>query len=408
MHQIKYYNTNKTEDEFESKLENAVSKITAKIKEDTPEFRIFSITEAKKQVKEFSETALEIQNNFTDLLVIAMGGSVLNPESLIRLNTTHRQEKTRVHYVHNTDPIYLKKILSEVNLQKCAVLTTSNSGQTLETNALLACVIKEFQNNNITDLDKRCFFITKPNEGILHDLAKQVGGKVIPHAQNISGRYSGLTNVSTLPSMIAGVDIDGYLEGAEAAINEFINNQAHSAPAIAAVNILASKKSNMINMGYLQQYAAFLEWYSQIISESLGKEGMGITPVRGLGPNDQHSMLQLYLEGPEDKFYSLFYCKNIRQDLQTASIPEFGDIAGKSLEKINEASFTATSIALSKQGLPLRTIIIEDLSAKSIGYLTANSMLEVVIIGKMMGINPFNQPGVELIKVESRKIMSTI
>jgi glucose-6-phosphate isomerase len=162
----------------------------------------------------------------------------------------------------------------------------------------------------------------------------------------------------------------------------------------------------MVNIGYLQQFSSYLEWYSQIIAESLGKNGTGITPLRGLGPNDQHSMLQLYLDGPQDKIYTLFYVPNLKDTTKICSFEEFGYIAEKYLSDINTANFLATESALSNNNLPTRTILLPDLSSRSIGSLVAHSMLETIMLSHMMNINPFDQPGVELIKTKSKQLIA--
>ncbi len=405
MLKISYFNT-ENNNINDDKLNKAMDLLIDDVNSESDYFKIFSDKLVRKQLTEFDSHADYIKKTYKHLVVIAMGGSVLNPESLITLNSKRNNSDVKVHFLHNTDPIYFEELFAGLDLKETALLATSNSGQTLETNALVAASIAKFQQHNITDFNKRLFFITKKNEGILHDVGAEISATIIEHMQDISGRYSSLTNVCTMAAMVAGVDVDSYLDGAKLAIEDFKTQKNSSVSAVAAQNIFNSNHQLMINIGYLQQFSGYMEWYSQIISESLGKEGRGITPVRGLGPNDQHSMLQLYLEGPRDKFYSLFYVENIEHDIVTADIKSFGNMADKSLEYINKANFEATCKALSKQGLPVRKIMMQDLSAKSIGYLTACSMLEVILIGYLMEINPFNQPGVELIKVESRKLMS--
>ena len=127
--------------------------------------------------------------------------------------------------------------------------------------------------------------------------------------------------------------------------------------------------------------------------------------MRGLGPNDQHSMFQLYLDGPSDKLYNLVYVKELPSDLTIRDLQALGCLAGKNLSDINRANFLAAQNALIARKRPVRTTIIKDTSAKSIGSLVASSMLEIVILGLMLEINPFDQPGVELIKTNARKLI---
>ena len=154
-------------------------------------------------------------------------------------------------------------------------------------------------------------------------------------------------------------------------------------------------------------YLGGQQWYSQIIAESLGKDNKGITPIKGLGPNDQHSMLQLYLDGPKDKVFSLFYTRNDNTAYKSCNLKELNYIAGKNLQNINRANFEATLHALIKTGAPTRSIILHELSVKNVGSLVMHSMLETIILGHIMQLNPFNQPGVEFIKKESMRIIQT-
>jgi glucose-6-phosphate isomerase len=380
-----------------------VNQILDSIEKKESAYQIFSIDHARAQNKEAANISQEIKDNFSDFVVIGMGGSVLNPRTLVSL--ARKKSSTKIHFLDNTDPIFLKALLSGLDLQNTAVLVISNSGNTLETVSLAAILIAEFEKIGIKNLGKHFYFITNPNAGILKDVALNIGAKLIAHTDNISGRYSGMTNVGSLVANVAGIDFEEYLSGAEAQLQEFTSKKEVSQAALSAGMVFNEQKSISVNLGYLQNFAVFLEWYSQIIAESLGKNGKGITPIRGLGPNDQHSMLQLYLDGPRDKLYSLFYAKKMQSDLITDRSDSFDYMANKNLADINKANFDATLKALAGRGQPTRSIIIDDLSASSIGALVMHSMLEVINLGHMMKINPFNQPGVEKIKVEAKKAL---
>ncbi len=178
---------------------------------------------------------------------------------------------------------------------------------------------------------------------------------------------------------------------------------------LSASSIYYSNKNTLVNIGYLQRFLPFLEWYSQIIAESLGKDGKGYTPLKGLGPNDQHSMLQLYLEGPQDKYFSFFYIEKFNEkvgEYKTSNLNKLGYLAHKELPDINKANFTATINALSVKKLPIRSVILKELSAESFGAIVCHLMLEIITIGHLIKVNPFNQPGVEMIKIRSKELIS--
>lgn len=399
--EINYFNFSSQSTEASSFLNSSVNQILDSIEKKESAYQIFSIHHARSQNKEAAIYAQEIRENFSDLVVIGMGGAVLNPRTLMSL-AQGKNALTKIHFLDNTDPIFLQELLSGLDLQSAAVLVISNSGNTLETVSLAAILIAEFKKIGVKNLGKHFYFITNPQAGILKDVALDMGAKLIAHTENISGRYSGMTNVSSLVANVAGINFEEYLSGAESVLQEFASKKAESQAALSAGMVFNEQKLISVNLGYLQNFTVFLEWYSQIIAESLGKDGKGITPIRGLGPNDQHSMLQLYLDGPRDKLYSVIYVKKVRSDFVTDGSDAFDYMAKQNLADVNKANFNATLKALASSNQPTRSIIMEDLSARSIGALVMHSMLEVITLGHMMKINPFNQPGVEKIKVESK------
>jgi len=398
-----FSNNNSIQNEAAIAAEHIINSIETK----QPYYKIFDTEHAREQAKLCAPHAKAINDNYSDLIVIAMGGAMLNPATIIAL-CCDTKSSTKIHFLYNTDPLCFQKLIAKLTLKNCAILAISNSGETLETIALVGAMIAEFEKANIADLGKRFYFITNPLKGKLYQIAQKINATILPHTDKISGRYSGLTNVTSFVAQVALVDIEQYLTGANVVINDFLQQKENSQSALSAANIFGFKELMMVNIGYLQQFDVYLEWYSQIIAESLGKEEQGITPIRGLGPNDQHSMLQLYLDGPRDKLYSLFYIKELSQELpeyNTCLLKELDYIAGKSLTHIHTANFKATKYALINRNSPVRSVILKDLSAHTIGALVTHSMLEIIMLGQMMQINPFNQPGVELIKTKSKQIV---
>lgn len=358
-------------------------------------YKIFDIQSARQDINNFSQIAQHVKDVYKNIIIIAMGGAILNPQSLLSLNSA--LEQNNIYFLGNTDPIYFQNLVQNIDLHDSAVVIISNSGNTLETIALSKMMVETYKDAKINEYGKHFFFITNPISGALQKIAQDINAVIIPHQAGISGRFSGFTNVTTFLGTIAGIDVEGYLGGAEHAVQDFINNS--QAPAIiAAANITTAAKPMMVNLAYLQQFHYFLEWYSQIIAESLGKNNHAITPIRGLGPNDQHSMLQLYIEGPDDKFYNFLYVSNLGAHKSINS-----DIFSY-LSQINNINFTATKDTLESLNRPVRSIMLPDLSARTIGELTANMMLETILLCKMSEVNPFDQPGVELIKMRTNKL----
>lgn len=405
MYDIQYFN-------FDSGLfltpsAQEISKlIQAKAKNNHPFYKIFHKIDSQKAITPYLSIAKGIREQFSDLIVISMGGAMLNPSAVLSL-TNYKKTGPNIHFLNTTDPYYFQKLINKVELDKTGILIISNSGNTLETVSLCSAIINQFNNQGITDLSKRLFFITNKNQGVLQDIAKRFNAKIIEHETSISGRYSGLSNVVIIPGLISGLDINEYIEGANIILDAFYKEQENNISVQSAIALYNLNKPITVNLGYLQRFYMYLHWYSQIIAESLGKNKKGYTPIYGLGPQDQHSMLQLYLEGPRDKIFSLFYVNKIsnkNNEIKTATIKETDYISNKSIAEINLANFNATLNAIKKSELPVRSLILKDLSAKTVGALMCHSMIEVVVLGHLMQINPFDQPGVELIKAEAKKL----
>lgn len=376
------------------------------IKQKAPKYNIFSIDNARSQIVSFQKYVTEIKENYSDVIVIGMGGSVLNPKTLIDLCEKNNFLKLKIHFLDNTDPIFLKQLLSKIKIKTCAVVAISNSGQTIETNSLIGVLVSVFQYHGILDIGKRSYFITNPHSGDLSRIGAELKANIIDHTDNISGRFSGLTNVSTFVASLIDIEVNEYINGAQKKLEEFMLDDSDSSISSAA-SIYGEQKPIIINLAYLQQFKTYLEWYSQIIAESLGKNQKGFTPVYGLGPNDQHSMLQLYIEGSDDKLYSFFYIQKLESDLKVSSMNIFGDLTNKALSEINSINFTATMKALDSMLRPIRIITMSDLSARTIGGLVVHSMLETIILAHMMELNPFDQPGVQLIKNHTHLLLNS-
>ncbi|MCP5363561.1 MAG: hypothetical protein H6911_06400 [Rickettsiaceae bacterium] len=409
MYEIEYYNLDSAKED-NNLLSSTAKAIVNNIESGNSYYQIFKKNEPEVLIQNLIAVATSIRNRFSDLIVVSMGGATLNPEMLVSFLGCD-QASPKIHFLNNTDPFFFADLMKTIEIKNTGFIAISNSGETLETNALVGCLIREYQKNNITDIGLRAFFITNPKAGILKDIAREIGATLLPHQEGISGRYSGLSSVSLLVGLVAGVDILSYLSGANKVIDNFYSNLAESPVMLSASSIYYSNKNTLVNIGYLQRFLPFLEWYSQIIAESLGKDGKGYTPLKGLGPNDQHSMLQLYLEGPQDKYFSFFYIEKFNREIReykTSNLDKLGYLVHKGLPDINKANFTATINALSLKKLPIRSVILRELSAETFGAITCHLMLEIIIIGHLIKVNPFNQPGVEMIKIRSKELISNL
>lgn len=407
MLQQELYNLQCDVNKIDNYSNSVLDQLRNKILNDLPLYKVLSPQIINFPVDEVANIARKIKDNFTDIIIISMGGANLNPAMLISSLAT--ANKTKFHFLSSTDPVHINSKLNSIDLEKAAILTISKSGNTLETLAILAAIINLYNTRNISQAD-RYFFITKIGECKLFNVAKALGATIIEHDQAISGRYSGLSSVTILPALIADIDVVDYLQGATLEIENFLKNN-NAAPIQSAFAKYSLQNNLHVNVVYNQKLIQFANWQSQIIAESLGKQGLGYTPVASVGPEDQHSMYQLYLDGPNDKFYSYF---SIRKQVDTrdhkqlsvdTKISGLNHIAGMTLSQIHQINEDASFEALKKKGRPVRRITLDNLSAKTMGALVAFSMIETIFLGELMAINPFNQDGVELIKQEARSMV---
>lgn len=385
-----------------TKYSTALEQLRQKIVSKAPYYKVLSPQNIDDFITPYENLSQELSSNFDDLIIVSMGGANLNPASLVSAARS-TNSNIRLHFLFRTEESDFLDILNQISLEKTAILTISKSGGTLETIAICASLIEQFKQAGIADLAKHFYFLSKKEGCKIAELANELGSRIIEHDQEVGGRYSGLDNVSILPALTAGIDVRSYLRGAYRMLEAFIQSNDH--PAIhSAIAFLRMDRSILTNIAYSSSLTIFLKWTAQIIAESLGKQGKGYTPLVSMGPEDQHSMFQLYLDGPDDKFYSYYSITESQESLvQLANMPvQIGKVSGMDLEQIHKINENASFTALKKINRPLRKITMKDRSAEAIGELVAFSMLEVVVLGTLMGINPFDQDGVELIKRESR------
>ena len=389
-------------------LRKKISKISTSTSSQTPYYKVLYPSSENEYVQQYVQLAQEIRENFSDLVVISMGGAALNPQSMLKLIS--KKSQINIHFLDNTDPVFFKNLIESIQLKETAFLVISNSGETLETIALLSVVLNEFKRNRVGDYSNNFHFITNTNNSTLYRIATSIKARIYSHASEISGRYASFTNITILIGLVAELNMDEFISGGNETLNNFWRDKENSIPARAAITIMTLAKPILVNLGYLQKFSSYLDWYSQIIAESLGKNFKGFTPFKSLAPNDHHSMLQLYLDGPRDKLFTMFHVKKIEQDLNHFKVindETLGDLAGHSIEDINSTIFSSALSTFKAEHIPFRTIILNDLSARTVGGLIAHSMVEVILLGHLLEINPFDQPSVESIKRHARQLLKS-
>lgn len=346
--------------------------------------------------RELHNIADNIKKEFRDIVIIGIGGSALNPK--IATSFKNRSD-VRIHYLDTTDPMHYESFKKTVVLPECFFLVISKSGDTIEVLSVLGAVL-----NDLGEYKKNQFcFITGQNNNHIRNIANEMGAMILNHDEEIGGRFATFSNVAILPGLLHGSDMKSFLSGANEVLNDFWKNKEKSLPVRSAVSLFLYEKSIVVNIGYTRFFTDFLNWNSQIVGESLGKDGKGYTPVHNIGPIDQHSVFQLYLDGPKDKVFTFLYSRNSGSNLN--KIMDFAFLRDKTLEDINEIEYRATLSACRELSLPTRDILIDKLDEYSIGALAMHSIIEILTVAHLMDISPFGQPAVEMIKANIKNLL---
>ena len=345
----------------------------------------------------------------TDFIHAGIGGSALGPMAVQKaLNHPYYNQLAdrggpRIHFAENTDPSSLAAILDVADPENTWVNVVTKSGSTAETMTNFL-VVRSFLEEALGDgYREHTVFTTDPEEGFLNEISAREGIKTLPIQQNVGGRFSVLTPVGLLPASVAGIDVDALLSGAAQCVDE-VNDRGAEHPAIigAAMHYLMDTARGR-NVRVMMTYADALErtaaWFVQLWAESLGKDGKGSTPHGAVGTTDQHSQVQLYMEGPQDKVIEIVQVENHPQDLKIPEAYEdiegVGYLGGHTMAELLNVECDATQKALTEAGRPNCNITLSDVSAENLGYLFQALEVQTAICGSLYGVNAFNQPGVE-------------
>lgn len=353
--------------------------------------------------------ARRIRAQAEDIVLLGTGGSSLGAQMITALNGVAQSFKgklPRLHFLDNLGPHTMEVMLRELDLGKTHFIVISKSGTTAETLAQLMASIsalREFCESG--SLRDHFTVIVQPGDNILRRFSRRWRLPILDHDPDLGGRFSALSLVGLLPAAIAGLDGLALREGARAVAEQALTaNHAEDVPAaVGASAIFDLATQRQININVTMPYECRLDrltaWHQQLWAESLGKGGKGTTPVRALGPVDQHSQLQLYLDGPDDKFYT-FITTDMKGhgpviDAALASDPELGYMSGRTIGDLVAAEVRATMEAIQRRGRAVRHISVSQLDEKSLGALMMHFMLETVIAASLFGVNPYDQPSVE-------------
>jgi len=347
----------------------------------------------------FKNSQLIKFNKFKSVIIIGMGGSVLGAESIYSF--CNNRIKKKFIFLNNLDQAKTEKVKKNINLKNSLFIIISKSGNTLET-LINTNLLKDSINKNNT------IIISEKKSNLLTTFAKKNKILIIEHKKYIGGRYSVLSEVGMIPAYFMGLKLEYFRKNLLGCFKSkdkilFLNN------VVKLTHIYKNKKINSIIMlNYAPEADKLLIWYQQLIAESLGKKGNGMLPVISPAPKDHHSLLQLYLDGPKDKLFYIFSLKLSKKMKINRNVfgEAFSFAENKKLSKVKEAQKNALINTLKNKNIPYQEFIININNEETLGELFSYFILETALIGKLLGIDPFNQPAVEQVKILTKKYLS--
>ncbi len=323
------------------------------------------------------------------IVIIGMGGSILGTRAIYKFF----KPKKKFYFV---DDFQNYKINTKSDIKKVNFII-SKSGNTLETISNTNILIKKNETN---------IFLTENKKSYLMDLAEKLKSEVIHHNNFIGGRYSVLSEVGMLPAELMGLNSEKFRQ-----LNNVIKNKNFiNSLVMSVLNILNFSKKNYTNsiiLNYDSRSEDLFKWYQQLVAESLGKKGKGVLPIISSMPKDNHSMMQFYLDGVKNNFFTFYFAKEKtnKKIINNQLLNSHNYLKNKNLNDISYFQLKATEKVLNKKNIPFRSFVIKKRDEKTLGELFIFFILETILLGKAMKINPFDQPSVELIKTETKNFL---
>ncbi len=346
---------------------------------------------SKKMVKKFSK--------YQNIIIIGLGGSILGTKSIYSF--FKKKIKKNVFFFDNLDPNLNLEFKKIKNLKSSCFIVVSKSGKTIETIINLGSIFSKSLFKN------KLIIITQLNENALINIATKYNAEIIEHKEFISGRYSVFSETGMFPASLMGLNIKKFKN-----IKHLINNKNFVSSLIKNVACIHTLNLKKINNSVILNYDSNLNdlgyWYQQLVAESLGKKSKGINPIISFGPKDHHSLLQLYLDGPKDKFFTFFNFSKKENKLRINQeiIPNnMKFLKNKNLKSIINAESNAVKNIFKLKNIPFRQFTFKKGNEEELGEVFTFFVLETILLARLMNINPFDQQAVEQVKIETKRIL---
>ena len=347
----------------------------------------------------FSMATVRKFSKYKNIVIIGMGGSILGTKSIYSF--LEKKIRKKVFFFDNLDSNLNLKYKEINNLKNSCFIVAGKSGKTIETIVNLGAVFSK----NL--LKNKLIIIAEPTDNALMEIANKYHAEVIEHKEFISGRYSVLSETGMFPSALMGLNLKKFKN-----LKRLIKNKNFTSILIQNVASIYTFISKKINNSVILNYDSNLNdlgyWYQQLVAESLGKKGKGVNPILSFGPKDHHSLLQLYLDGPKDKFFTFFNSSEKEKKFKVSKkiIPEnMKFLKNKNLKFIINAQCDAVKNIFKIKKIPYRQITFNKKNEEELGEIFTFFALETILLSRLMNVNPFDQPAVEQVKLETKKIL---
>ena len=367
---------------------------------DLKNFKIPLLKSYEKDYKfNFSTATVKKFSKYKNIIIFGMGGSILGTKSIYSF--FKKKIKKEVFFFDNLDSNLNLKYKKIKNINNSCFIVVSKSGNTIETITNLGTVFSK------TLLKNKLIIITEATDNALMAIATRYDAEIIEHKEFIGGRYSVLSESGMFPVALMGLNLMKFKN-----LKTLIENKNFVSSLIQNVAGIYTLQLNRINNSVILNYDSSLNdlgyWYQQLTAESLGKQGKGINPILSFGPKDHHSLLQLYLDGPKDKFFTFINTSKEENKFKITGdiIPSnMRFLKNKNLEFIIDAQCKATKNIFKLKKIPFRQITFSKKNEGQLGEIFTFFVLETILLSRLMNINPFDQPAVEEVKIETKKFL---
>ncbi len=397
--EINYINSNfykiKNSNIYDNKIIDTISNLKA-----------LNIIFNKETLDQTIEVVKKFKKNKEKFILFGTGGSNLGARALCNIKN---DKKITIEFFDNIDPVTFEKFFKDIDFNKTGFIVISKSGNTPETLAQFSALYQiALQKNFIEKFLKNILVITEFKDSALYNISKEKRLLLLEHDKEIGGRYSVFSNVGIVPAILTGVNIQDLYSGAE---DIFKNIEKYNALNLSRFLLSEENKkfTSSVLMTYSDNLYFFGKWYLQLWAESIGKNKKGITPIHSVGTTDQHSQLQLYLDGPNDKFFTFITTRHSKKGpLLNNEIFENTDIQylnNKTIGDLMEAEQQATIETFRKNNFSYRQIFIPKVDEYNLGKLLTLSIVETISSCIYADINPFDQPAVEQGKILTKEYL---